>query len=320
MPETSLPEMVTLTATLLDLTGETITRNSWKMWVYPNRPETLSAPQTIFALNEVTPFIRYPQLDSSNTNDETSKLLVTDHFTDAVFDQLEKGGDVLMLYRVPETRHRKNPDAGFEKYYLPATWDRLKGVIWDRGHNLGAFMRENAIFTDFPTEGFMDLQFHAIVDDCDKISLDDFPVSVDPIIQGVDKASRDRFDVYNFKYSELMPEWTMRKFAYLFELKVGSGRMLVSGFNFTKLDENHPETCAMFEALMKYVSSETFRPAAEIGVDRLREYLLRKGAEPRVRERQMTQYWQLDEEPLESAKYWEESKTYIQEGIDAGGK
>jgi hypothetical protein len=46
-------------------------------------------------------------------------------------------------------------------------------------------------------------------------------------------------------------------------------------------------------------------------VDALKNYLERKGAEPRLRERKMTQYWQLNTEPLESARYWKESELYI---------
>ena len=36
---------------------------------------------------------------------------------------------------------------------------------------------------------------------------------------------------------------------------------------------------------------------------------------PIVKERRMTQYWQLDEEPLESLKYWNEALAYIGEEV-----
>jgi predicted nucleic acid-binding Zn ribbon protein len=103
----------------------------------------------------------------------------------------------------------------------------------------------------------------------------------------------------------------MRKFAYAFELKVGKGRLYVSGFNFTGLNSDVPETCRMFETLIRYVTSAAFAPSAEITVSVLEEYLKQKGSAPRLKERKMTQYWQLDEEPLESARYWKESEEYI---------
>ena len=127
----------------------------------------------------------------------------------------------------------------------------------------------------------------------------------------MDKAARDRFDVYTFKLSEIQPEWTMRKFGYLFELKAGKGRLLVSGFNFTGINKSVPEACAMFESLMRYVTSGDFKPKTNISVEELEAFLLKKGKSSRVPERMMTQYWQLNNEPLESAKYWKEAEEYI---------
>ena len=174
-------------------------------------------------------------------------------------------------------------------------------------------VRPHPALDGFPNHGFLDLQFASLVDDCDKIILDGFPVPVEPIVEGVDKAVRDRFDVYTFKLTELQPDRTMRRFAYLFELKVGPGRLLVSGFNFAGLNTNTPEACALFGALLRYAASDAFRPRAQIPVDTLEAWLLEKGEGPIVKERRMTQYWQLDEEPLESTRYWQESLEYLDE-------
>ena len=289
------------------LAGETvIVENDWAVWVFPNRPEELAAQKATIALADIDITQRYPQLEDSN--DE--KLMIANRFDDAVFEQLEKGNDVLMLYRVDETRDRKW-SCDYEKYYLPAVWDRLKGVIWDRGNNCGALVEKHAAFAGFPNDGFVNLQFHGLIDDCDKINLDDFPVKIDPIMRGIDRASRDRFDVYTYELSELQPEWTMRNFAYAFELKVGKGRLFISAFNFTGLNSEKPETCAMFESLLNYVNSAEFAPKTEISVEALKSYLEEKGSASRLKERKMTQYWQLNAEPLESARYWKESELYI---------
>ena len=48
-----------------------------------------------------------------------------------------------------------------------------------------------------------------------------------------------------------------------------------------------------------------------MSVDALRDYLARKGRQPRIKERMMTQYWQLDDAPLESARYWKEAEAWI---------
>lgn len=314
LPTVRKPEALTLTLSLVRK-GGTVLRNAWKLWLYPNKPDTLKAPRCTVDLDEINLSIRYPQIPSTGTSGKPEKLMIVNRFTPAVFKQLDKGGDVLMLYRVPETRHRKNRNAERETYYLPATWDRCKGIVWDRGHNNGAFVRKQRPLAAFPNEGFLDLQFSGLVNDSDKIVLDDFPVNVKPIMQGVDRAVRDRFDVYTFQHSELMPDWTMRTFAYLFEVKVGKGRLLVSGFNFTGLNIGVPETCAMFESLVQYVASPQFKPATHITADALRNYLRKKGRQPRARERTMTQYWQLNEEPIESDQYWKDAEAYIREGM-----
>jgi hypothetical protein len=69
----------------------------------------------------------------------------------------------------------------------------------------------------------------------------------------------------------------------------------------------------MFESIIRYITSENFAPQTEITSIQLKNYLLQKSEEPLVKERKMTQYWQLDEEPLESDKYWKEAEEYIAE-------
>jgi hypothetical protein len=313
LPQADQAKALKLTVRLDARDGSWSIDNNWDLWVFADRPAEVSATDCTVALDEIKLDLRYPRIESTGSLKEPAKLLIVNRFGPEVLGHLENGGDVLMMYRVPETRDRKfYPDkAPREKYYLPASWDRFKGVIWDRGTNCGAFMRPSKALESFPHEGLMDFQFAGLVNDADKICLDDFPVKVQPIMQGVDKATRDRFDVFTFELSEFQPEWTMRKFAYLFELKVGKGRLLVSGFNFTGLNSHQPEACAMFESLLGYVKSDAFKPETEISAKELEEYLLAKGKAPRIKERKMTQYWQLNAEPLESDRYWKESEEYI---------
>ena len=310
LPASGKPAAATLSLRLSARDDSWTIENAWDLWIYPNRPHELPGMKATVDLGEVYPAIRYPQIEHAGSMETPEQLMIVHRFSQAVLEHLAKGGAVLMLYRVPATRDRKTR-ADRETYYLPATWDRFKGVIWDRGHNCGAIVRSHPALEGFPHDGFLNLQFRSLVDDADKIVLDDFPVAVEPIMEGVDKATRDRFDVYTYKLSELQPDRTMRRFGYLFEVRVGPGRLLVSGFNFTGLNTGVPETCALFEALVRYVTSDAFQPRTEISPDVLEAYLLEKGKGPIVKERRMTQYWQLDEEPLESKRYWQESIEYL---------
>jgi len=290
---------------------QSVTRNEWNLWVYPNRPENLPAEPVTVQLRDIDLRRRYPHLPIETGRPDPARLFITDRCSQALLDHLAAGGDAMVLYRIEENRDRKAPR---ETFYLPSTQDRFKNVIWDRGHNQGGFMRESAALGEFPHDGYIDFQFSRLIDDCDKITLDDFPAPVEPIIQGVDKASRDRFDVFTFKLRELQPGWTMRKFAYLFELAVGKGRLLVTGLNFTGLEQDVPEVCWLFESLMRYVRSEQFQPKASISPAKLGEYLQAKGKAPRIKERMMTQFWQLDDAPLESDRFWKEAEAWIRQG------
>lgn len=313
LPRIHSPSKLTITFKLTSEGGSDIVANNWDIWVYPDRPNELPEMACTVLLDDVHTNSRYPQLKATGNPESPERLLIVNRFSKAVIRHLANGGDVLMLYRVPETRSLR-VSSQKEEYYLPATWDRFKGVIWDRGTNCGAFIRDNNVLDYFPNDGFIDLQFHSLIDDCDKIVLDDFPCPVEPIIQGVDKAVRDRFDVYTYNLPEFQPDWTMRKFAYMFELKVGKGRLFVTGFNFTGVNTGKPEACAMFESVMRYICSDSFQPRAAISAEELESYLLRKGKEPRIKERKMTQFWQLDEAPLESSQYWEDAERYIEQG------
>lgn len=312
LPRTAKAKTLQLQFKLVAVDKSYTIENNWDVWLYPNRQQEMTSSDCTISVDDVQIAIRYPNLKLSGSLENPKQLLIVNRFSDHMFKHLERGGDVWCTYRVPETRDRL-VRAHKEEYYLPATWDRLKGVIWDRGTNCGGFIRHHAAFDGFPNNGFMDLQFHSLIDDCDKIVLDDFPCEIKPVMQGVDKAVRDRFDVKTYELPDFQPDWTMRKFAYAFELKVGKGRLFITGFNFTGINNNKPETCAMFESIFRYLHSDAFQPAASMPVDKLKSYLLQKAKLPRIKERKMTQFWQLDAEPLESAQYWQDSENYIAE-------
>ena len=161
---------------------------------------------------------------------------------------------------------------------------------------------------------YYDFNYSQITEDCDKIILDDFPVKVKSLISGTDKNVRDRFDAYKdyFNLPELQYDRTLRNFSYLFEVGVEKGKLLVCGLNMTGLDFNEPSTLAMSEFIKSYISSEDFAPINNISVKQLKEYMRKKAEEP-VKEGMMTQFWQLDDTPVESKEYWKESEAYLRE-------
>lgn len=319
-PKTDRAKNLRIVARLTsEKTGKVI-ENDWDVWCFENKPEKLSLSGCAFNLTRINAQSRYPEVALCPKNGE--KLYVTDVLDDTVFDELSNGGNVLLFYRSPLTRHVKDRKAKADKYTFRTTWDRFKGVIWDRGTNYGGVVHKPEAIEGFPHRGISDLQFARLIDDSDKIILDNFPVKVTPIFRETDKSSRDRFDAYahSFNLPELQYDRTLRLFSHICEMRVGCGKLIVTGLNFNGLGIQLPEVCGMFETLVNYAKSDRFCPEAEIELEAMREHLMHNSTLGPVRERMMTQYWQLDEEPVENVRYWKESREYCEEGDRLGQK
>ena len=290
----------------VDFEDGTACENSWELWVFPK-------------LNAKTESIATSGMDSAYLDREFSfakdgDCIVTDRLDDELFENLEAGKNVMLIYRTDWTRHLLHKTMPVPKYSFRHTWDRYKGVIWDRGTiNGGKDDKELLNKFGFVTDGQINFQYYSLIEDSDKINLDDFPVSVHSIVSGFDKASRDRFDATKFRLPELMYDRTMRHFSYAFELCVGKGKLLVTGFNFTGVEKGDVASVWMMKALLGYFTSSEFAPQNTISVNELKKYLSDVAAGGPQKEGMMTQYWQLDDAPVESMEYWEESERYLRE-------
>lgn len=288
----------------LEFDDNTAVKNYWDLWVFGKKSLEVDAE---FDLAGDYIKLNYKEKPGS-------RLIVTDKLDDSLFEKLEQGKDVILLYRTDWTRHLLNKGMNAPKYSFEHTWDRFKPTIWDRGTNNGGIVNGGLLTKyGFVSGTELDFKFYPLIDDSDKINLDNFPVKVTSLVSGIDKSARDRFDVYKFKLSELQYDRTLRNFSYAFELRAGKGRLLVTGFNFTGIAGGNPAVCAMFEALVSYCNSDDFNPKSSIGTDELRAYLKAVAQKGPQKERMMTQYWQLDDEPVESKEYWIESERYLRE-------
>ncbi|MBQ8689050.1 MAG: hypothetical protein IJ515_01655 [Clostridia bacterium] len=280
--------------------------NSWELWAFPS----VTVPTSIDAKSDMTE--KY--LDRVIAFNPDSDLTVTDKLDDSLFEALDEGRDVILIYRTDWTRHLLHKGMAAPEYSFRHVWDRYKAVIWDRGTVNGG--RDEAQILNrggFVTDGQINFQYYPLIDDSDKITLDDFPVRVKSLVSGLDKANRDRFDVTKFQFSELRYERTMRNFSYAFDVRVGKGRLLVTGFNFTLADKENPAVIAMLKALVSYCHSADFGSGEHISTADLKAYLRSVAEEGPQKEGMMTQYWQLDAEPVESMAYWVESERYLRE-------
>lgn len=301
LPATKKAEKLTLSCKV-DFEDGSKCENSWELWVFPE------------AGNEISATVRMDKdyLTENFTVKENNNFVITDKLDDKLFEDLENGKNVMLIYRTDWTRHLLDKKQKAPNYAFRGVWERYKGVIWDRGTINGGFDDKELLEKyGFVTDGQINFQYYNLIDDSDKINLDDFPVKVKSIVSGLDKANRDRFDATKFRLPELMYDRTMRHFSYVFEMKVGKGKLLVTGFNFT--DMENPAVKTMFNALVNYCNSNDFAPENEISAEELKAYLTKTAQSGPNKEGMMTQYWQLDAEPVESMQYWEESERYLRE-------
>ncbi len=302
LPKVSKAEKLTLSCRI-DFEDGSKCENSWEMWVFPEVSKEVSATVKMDG-----GYIK----DALKVSD-SDNLIITDRLNDELFSDLENGKSVMLIYRSDWTRHLLDKTQKAPKYSFRAVWDRYKGVIWDRGTINGGYdAKETLNKYGFVTDGQINFQYYNLIDDCDKINLDDFPVKVHSLVSCLDKANRDRFDTTKFKLPELMYDRTMRNFSYAFELKVGRGKLFVTGFNFTEIKEK-PAVLAMFKTIVNYMGSSEFAPDAKISAEDLKKYLADVANGGPNKEGMMTQYWQLDAEPVESMEYWRESEKYLRE-------
>ena len=301
-PEVKKPAKLILSASITF--ENSVCTNSWEMWFFPKQENKLHLP----AKNDM----EKTYLNDRCSFDNDSSLIITDKLNDDMFEALESGKNVMLIYRTDWTRHLLHKSMKAPKYSFRHTWERFKGVIWDRGTINGGY--DNSALLNkygFPTDGEVNFQYYNLIEDCDKINLDDFPIKVDSIVSGIDKCNRDRFDPGKFKLPELMYDRTMRNFSYAFELCAGKGKLLVTGMNFTGVETGDCASCAMLKALADYCASEDFAPKNSIETVKLQKYLSDIAKSGPQKEGMMTQYWQLDDAPVESMEYWEEAERYL---------
>lgn len=137
---------------------------------------------------------------------------------------------------------------------------RFKPVYWSTGHfrnadaevaTLGYTIRaDHPAFREFPTENWADWQWYRLVEGGFNHRLVGLPSDFEPIV----------IPVPDLHHSTRM--------GTIFELKVGEGKLLVCGCNLSDIAQ--PETCALRDSLLSYMTSNAFNPQTVVGFDWLK--------------------------------------------------
>lgn len=157
---------------------------------------------------------------------------------------LTNGGTVLLNLKKGTLTKEMGGDVqiGFSSIFWNTAWTGKQAP-----HTLGILCDpKHQALADFPTEYHSNWQWWDAMSHSGAINISSFPVSVKPIVRAID-------------------DWvTNRPLALLFEVKVGKGKLLVSGIDFNIDLDKRPEAQQLLYSLKKYMTSSQFNPTVEV--------------------------------------------------------
>ncbi|CAM3320241.1 sugar-binding domain-containing protein [Zobellia roscoffensis] len=184
----------------------------------------------------------YPSKNSPiDTEDD---IRVVQKFDAATINYLKNGGKVLLNINKGDIAADKGGDigVGFSSIFWNTSWTRGQ-----KPHTLGILTDpEHPALAEFPTEYHSNWQWWDAMSHSNAIVLDDFTPDLNPIVRVID----DWFE--------------NRRTALIFEVKVGKGKLLVSGVDLHSNLEKRPEARQMLYSLKKYMAGNRFDPKVEL--------------------------------------------------------
>ena len=233
---------------LLELNhGETGYANRWNFWTFSRRALLRSSDMEVVStvkwagLQRLYPFIRQEGDPSPNG------LLITSALTRHALQFLESGGRVFLL--ADRNQFHRQADSTF----FPAS-----------GGAVGTLIPDHAALRGFPHEGFCDLQFYNLQEGAYSYSLDNYPKEMVPMIGGIRTTT-----------GFLSKSKNLSRVGYVFETKVGRGKLLVSTLRIREnFDEAYPEAISLFDRLLRYAAGPEFDPRIEISKEQLQRMVV----------------------------------------------
>ena len=202
--------------------------NQWNIWVYPASIEKIETST----------------IHICNTLDAKAKTI------------LNQGGKVLLL-AAGKVENGKD----IIQYQTPVFWN----TSWFKmrpPHTTGILIKDkHAVFNDFPTDYYSDLQWWDIANKQQIMNLENFPADFTPIIQPIDT-------------------WFLnRRLAMLFEAKVNQGNLMVCSINLEGDNKDKLVPKQLYNSILKYMNSSNFNPKNDVDLDLINELFEKKERE-----------------------------------------
>lgn len=121
-----------------------------------------------------------------------------------------------------------------------------------KAHTMGILCNpQHPALKEFPTEFHSNWQWWDIAMDAKAMNISDLPLEMVPVIQVIDSY------IIN------------QKLAYLWECKVGKGKLMVSSINFNQFMEQRPSARQLKKSIIEYMNSEAFNPDVELNISEI---------------------------------------------------
>jgi len=170
----------------------------------------------------------------------TEDIKVVQHLDQKTAEFLQNGGKVLLTVKKGSAKDKKGGDiaVGFSSIFWNTAWTNGQPP-----HTLGILCNpEHPAFNSFPTEYHSNWQWWDAMTHADAIVLSDFDKDLKPIVRIID-------------------DWvTNRPLGLIFEVKVGKGRLLISGVDLLSAADSRPEARQLLYSLINYMKSDLFNP------------------------------------------------------------
>lgn len=194
----------------------------------------------------------YPSYNQSE-NIRDGNIKIVQELDPETIRYLEEGGNVLLTLKKGSVKKGKGGEVavGFSSIFWNTAWTNGQAP-----HTLGILCNpDHPALALFPTDYHSNWQWWDAMSHADAINLSCFDSKLFPIVRIID-------------------DWfTNRPLGLIFELKVGKGKILITGADLITDSENRIEAVQLLKSLIGYMESENFRPTVDAGIKEILELL-----------------------------------------------
>lgn len=169
---------------------------------------------------------------------------MVDRIDSATLKTLDEGGSVLLSLRKGTLPRDMGGEiqVGFSSIFWNTAW-----TLGQAPHTLGILCNpRHPALGEFPTDYHSDYQWWDAMSHAGAIEFAKLSPRIQPLVRVID-------------------DWfANRPLALLFEVRVGRGRLLVSGIDFWQDMDQRPEARQLLHSLKKYMAGTAFRPSVEV--------------------------------------------------------